>query len=241
MDRRNFMASGLGLMAAAATHGLMGAASATYPTIALAAQGEPTGPPRGKWVTLAPLPRAGGELLGASINGKLYASQGLLPGFKPAGMMYEYDPAGNAWTERKPMPRAVHHAAVTVLKGKMYLFGGFELPTLGPPGWVPVNDAWEYDPLMDKWRALAPMPTARGAGVAASVGEKLYVIGGAGPVPGASDTAIRPRQPQRSLGTVEEYDPATNQWRGRTSMPTPCNHMGGEAVNGKIYVIGGRL
>src|SRR5258708_9621118 len=24
-------------------------------------------------------------------------------------------------------------------------------------------------------------------------------------------------------------------------MPTPCNHMGGEAVNGKIYVIGGRL
>jgi N-acetylneuraminic acid mutarotase len=24
-------------------------------------------------------------------------------------------------------------------------------------------------------------------------------------------------------------------------MPTPCNHMGGEAVDGKIYVIGGRL
>ena len=52
---------------------------------------------------------------------------------------------------------------------------------------------------------------------------------------------IRPRQPQQSLGTVEEYDPATNKWRARAAMPTPCNHPGCEAVNGKIYVIGGRL
>src|SRR2546422_4122121 len=85
------------------------------------------------------------------------------------------------------------------------------------------------------------MPTARGGSVAAVVGGKFYVIGGAGPMPDASTPAIRPRQPQRSLGNVEEYDPATNKWRARAPMPTPCNHMGGEAVNGRIYVIGGRL
>jgi N-acetylneuraminic acid mutarotase len=85
------------------------------------------------------------------------------------------------------------------------------------------------------------MPTSRGGGVAAVVGGKIYVIGGAGPTPDASAPAIRPRQPQRSLSTVEEYDPATNKWRARAPMPTPCNHMGGEAVNGKIYIIGGRL
>src|ERR1700732_4925414 len=64
---------------------------------------------------------------------------------------------------------------------------------------------------------------------------------GARQVPDASAPVTPPRQPQRSLGTVEEYDPATNKWRARAPMPTPCNHMGGEAVNGKIYVIGGRL
>jgi N-acetylneuraminic acid mutarotase len=143
--------------------------------------------------------------------------------------------------QKKPMPHPVHHAAVTALNGKMYLFGGFDLPASGPPGWNPVNDAWEYDPTSDGWRALAPMPTLRGGGVAAVVGGKIYVIGGAGPVPDASAPVIRPRQPQRSLATVEEYDPATNKWRARAPMPTPCNHMGGEAVNGKIYVIGGRL
>jgi N-acetylneuraminic acid mutarotase len=232
----------MGLIAAAAAEGLIGAFKdpglRAQPVVA---QADTAAMPKGKWIRLAPLPRAIGELLGVAINDKLYASQGLLPGFKPAGLMYEYDPAGDAWTQKEPMPHPVHHAAITALNGKMYLFGGFDAPSSGPPGWNPVNAAWEYDPAKDDWRALAPMPTARGGGVAAVVGGKFYVIGGAGATADATTPAIRPRQPQRSVGTVEEYDPSTNAWRTRAPMPTPCNHMGGEAVNGKIYVIGGRL
>ena len=129
MRRRNFLASGLGLIAAAASEGLVG----TFNGIGLRAQPPVTlaGPPHGKWVRLAPFPQATGELLGVAINGKLYASQGLLPGFKPAGFVYEYDPAGDAWTQKKPMPHPVHHAAVAALNGKMFLFGGFDLPKIG--------------------------------------------------------------------------------------------------------------
>src|SRR2546423_2772625 len=75
------------------------------------------------------------------------------------------------------MPNPVHHAAVTALNGKMYLFGGFDLPATGPPGWNPVNNAWEYDPPTDGWRAIAAMPTPRGGGVAAAAGGKEYVTG----------------------------------------------------------------
>src|SRR2546422_2683171 len=239
MRRRTFVASGVGLMAAAASQGLVATLTGLHAQPAVPAA--PAGPPKGKWVRLAAIPQANGELLGVAVDGKLYASQGLLPGFKPAGLMYEYDAGRDAWTQKKPMPHPVHHAGVAALNGKMYLFGGFDLPPSGPPGWNPVNDAWEYEPATDSWRALAPIPTARGGGVAAVVGGKVYVIGGAGPVPDASTPTIRPRQPQRSLGNVEEYDPTTNKWRSRAPMPTPCNHMGGEAVNGRIYVIGGRL
>jgi N-acetylneuraminic acid mutarotase len=235
MHRRAFV-SGLGLIAAAVSQGLVLSVRAQPST-----PPAPPRPPQGKWTRLAPFPQAIGELLGVAIGGKIYASQGLMPGFKPAGFVYEYDPAGDAWTQKKPMPHPVHHAAVTSLNGKMYVFGGFDLPAAGPPGWNPVADAWEYDPVTDGWRKLAPMPTSRGAGAAAVVGGKVYVIGGAGPVAGASDPTIRPRQPQRSLANVEEYDPATNSWRARSSMPNPCNHMGCEAVDGKIYAIGGRL
>ncbi len=244
MRRRTFVAFGLGLIAEALSEGLVGTYKGSgvraQPLGTAAAESGPPGPPRGKWIKLAPFPQPIGELLGAAVNGKLYASQGLLPGFKPAGLVYEYDPARDAWTGKRPMPHPVHHAAVAALNGKMYVFGGFDLPG-GPPGWNPVSDAWEYDPSADGWRQLAPMPTARGGGVVAAVGGRLYIIGGAGPMPGASDPSIRPRQPQRSLGIVEEYDPTANKWRARAAMPTPCNHMGGEAVNGKIYVIGGRL
>src|SRR5256712_10390480 len=239
MRRRTFVASGVGLMAAAASQGLVGTLTGLHAQPAVPAV--PAGPRRGKWVRLAAIPQANGELLGVAIDGRLYASEGLLPGFKPAGLVYEYDTVRDAWAQKKPMPHPVHHAAVAALNGKMFLFGGFDLPTSGPPGWNPVNEAWEYAPATDSWRALAPMPTARGGSVAAVVGGKFYVIGGAGPMPEPGTPTIRPRQPQRSLGNVEEYDPATNKWRARAPMPTPCNHMGGEAANGRIYVIGGRL
>jgi N-acetylneuraminic acid mutarotase len=228
-------------MALAAGQGLVGPFNGARLRAQPASAPPGVDPPQGKWIRLAAFPQATGELLGAAVNGKLYATQGLLPGFKPAGLVYEYDPARDAWMQKKPMPHPLHHAAVTVQDGKMYLFGGFDLPLSGPPGWNPLNDAWEYDAASDLWRALAPMPTARGGGVAAVVGGKIYVIGGAGPTPDASAPSIRPRQPQRSLGAVEEYDPRTNTWRARSPLPTPCNHMGGEAVNGKIYLIGGRL
>jgi N-acetylneuraminic acid mutarotase len=244
MRRRTFVASGFGLVAAAAGERLVGSFGQAHAqpagATAAAAQGAAE-PPRGKWIRLAALPQATGELLGAALDGKLYATQGLLPGFRPAGLVFAYDPVSDAWTQKKPMPHPLHHAAVTAHNGKMYLFGGFDLPPSGPPGWNPVNDAWEYDPTSDGWRALSPMPTARGGGVAAVASGKIYVIGGAGPTADATSATIRPRQPQRSLGTVEEYDPGTNTWRTRSPLPTPCNHMGGEAVNGKIYVIGGRL
>jgi N-acetylneuraminic acid mutarotase len=131
--------------------------------------------------------------------------------------------------------------AFTEYHGKIYAFGGFVFPQSGPPAWVPINNAWEYDPANDNWKALASLPTKRGSAVAAVVGDKIYVIGGAANLPGSEAMALMPTVPQGVLGTVEEYDPAANTWRARSPMPTPRNHAAAGAVNGKIYVIGGRV
>ena len=62
------------------------------------------------------------------------------------------------------------------------------------------------------------MPTARGAASAAAVGGKLYVTGGANSLTGVTENGIHPARPHNVMGTVEEYDPATNTWRERQDL-----------------------
>ena len=198
---------------------------------------------QGKWVQLAPFPEPNEEILGVPAGGKLYVLAGLVsaPIWTPIGLVYEYDPATDHWTKKKPMALPAHHVALTEYHGKIYAFGGFVAPQSGPAAWIPINNSWEYDPATDTWKALAPLPTKRGSPLATVVNDKIYVIGGATTPAGSSQTSIDMMQAQDCLGTVEEYDPATNSWRERAPMPTPRNHAAVGVVNGKIYVIGGRV
>src|SRR5438552_3696542 len=101
---------------------------------------------QGRWVKLAPFPEPAEELLGASASGKLYVFCGLAPGWKPIGMVYEYDPGADRWTKKNPMPLPSHHVAFTEYKGKIYAFGGFVLPHSGPAAGVPIDSAREHGP-----------------------------------------------------------------------------------------------
>jgi N-acetylneuraminic acid mutarotase len=198
------------------------------------------------WKQAAPFPAPSEELLGATANGKLYVLAGLTsaPEWHPRGYVYEYDPATSQWTAKKHMPLPAHHVAFVGYYGKIYGFGGFVAPESGPSGWKPIDNAWEYDPVSDTWKALAPMPQNRGAGAAAAVNGKIYVIGGVELAPGSKDGVIRITAgawPHHAVGTNEEYDIASNTWRERSPMPTARDHLAVAAVNGKIYAIGGRL
>ena len=130
----------------------------------------------GKWIKLAPFPEPGEEVYGIAAGGKLYVFGGIAPVWKPRGLVYEYDPAKDAWNKKKPMALPAHHTALAEMNGKIYVFGGFVLPPAGPPAWQPIDNAWEYDPVNDNWKALAPMPTKRGSPVAAAVGGKIFLL-----------------------------------------------------------------
>jgi len=207
------------------------------------AQGQQGPPPApGRWGRLAPLPEKSEEFSFGDVNGKIYLFGGLPVGNKgPLGLVQEYDPATDKWTKKKNMPLATHHAAVVAYRGKLYLFGGQIQPQPGGPTQVPINNTWEYDPAADSWKALAAMPTIRTSPVAAEVGGKIYVIGGASVHPGQKVVSLSPTVPHRALDTNEVYDPATDKWETRSTMPTARSHMAVGVVNGKIYLIGGRV
>ena len=199
--------------------------------------------PTSPWKKGAPFPQPDEELYGVALNGKMYVIGGWDDG-KAGGVNYEYNPATDKWTKKQPMPRAAHHAALAAANGRIYVMGGFVPPkdTAIPVGgaWEPIDNAWEYDPAADSWKSLPPVPGKRGSALAAEVGGKIYVIGGATTVDGSKDPFFTFFGPSRVLATNDVYDPATNKWQSREPMSVPRNHAFGAAVNGKIYVIGGR-
>ena len=229
------------------------AASLLFSTVAFAQM------PKSPWKKAAPFPEPDEELYGVACNGKMFVIGGWKDG-TARGVTYEYDPATDKWTKKASMPHPSHHAALASFNGKIYVSGGFVPPqnTNVPTGgaWQPIDDMWEYDPAGDSWRSLAPLPGKRGSAVAVEVGGKIYVIGGVTTVEGSkepwtvsSGAAASPESvspfftffgPAQVLATNDVYDPATNKWERRKPMAVPRNHAFGAAVNGKIYVIGGR-
>ncbi|WP_040550487.1 redoxin domain-containing protein [Pedosphaera parvula] len=199
--------------------------------------------PPSPWKKGAPFPEPDEEYYGVACNGKMYVMSGWGDG-KARGVNYEYDADGDKWTKKTSMPLRAHHPALAAYNGKIYVFGGFVAPEKSPmpigAAWQPIDNVWEYDPAVDSWKELAPLPGKRGAAVAVEVRGKIYVIGGATTVEGSKTPFFTFMGPCNVLAANDAYDPATDKWESRKPMAVPRNHTFAAAINNKIYVIGGR-
>lgn len=83
------------------------------------------------------------------------------------------------------------------------------------------------------WTSKLASSTAREYAAAATLNDRIYVVGGqrtdAGTVPGPV------------TGVVEAYDPRTNTWAAMPSMPTARQGLVAAVANGKLYAIGGSI
>jgi N-acetylneuraminic acid mutarotase len=147
--------------------------------------------------------------------------------------------AENTWTQKAPMQEARANFGIAVVNGKIYAFGGDNGDNMGnaaPPTVITadtVNTNEEYDPATDTWTFKKPMPTARALLGIAVYQNKVYCIGGYYGRETADETEYF------NTNANEVYDPATDTWENRTSLPTPRFSTATNIVNGKIYVIGG--
>ena len=127
------------------------------------------------------------------------------------------------WETMEPMPTARSGLGVAVVDGKIYAIGGYNGSRLD------INEM--YDPETDTWVTKTPMLTARSSFGIAVVQNRIYVIGG---VTGPSDS-----ESSGKTGVTEVYNPETDTWETKTSMPTPRSNLCASVSNNKVYLIGG--
>jgi N-acetylneuraminic acid mutarotase len=135
------------------------------------------------------------------------------------------DIAEDSWVSKEPMPSTLNYPKAMMLNGKIYVVGAHYGENVN-------NSLFEYDPVTDNWTVRKSMSSSRLYFAVAACNNKIYVIGG----------GLNPQESYApdALSTNEVYDPVTDTWETKASMPTARWDLVAETVNDKIYVISGR-
>jgi N-acetylneuraminic acid mutarotase len=185
------------------------------------------GPDAGTYGSRSPLAEANSEMGVAEVGGKIYVVGGYPSSRVVQATVQVYDPKIDTWTLAAPLPMPIHHPVLGSVNGKLYSLGGQLGGANGQAAETNTDRSLVYDPAANVWTEVAPMPTARGAGAAAVIDDKIYVAGG--------------RPPASNAFAV--YDVSDNAWTTLTPLPQLFpnrNHIAAAAIGGKVYVAGGR-
>ena len=120
-----------------------------------------------------------------------------------------------------PVPRSEHPAVV--VDGEIVVSGGFVESGLGDD--TVTDTVGAYDPTTDTWRDLPAMPAPRHHGMAAVVGDRLFMIGG------YSISGFDP--------TSTMWELVDGEWVDRAPIPVPVGAGAAVELDGLIYVVGG--
>lgn len=184
----------------------------------------------GVWLSNPPLrPYPGDHHSAEVIDGKWYLFGGLRNG--SPGRVQIYDPVAHAWSLGADMPWLAGSTNTALIDGLVYAAGGVD------DDMFTTNECAVYDPVLDSWSSLSPMPDGRNHAAATTDGSRFWIFGG------RKGTNFV----QNGFPDVFVYDPLTDTWdwsgaMGTALVPMPVGRGGmGKAVwkDGEFYVFGG--
>ena len=169
-------------------------------------------PTSGNWTKLNTMPALPDMGAPAVVNDKVY-----IFGNSTTNTPFEYDTSTDTWTIRAAMPTARYAPATAIYDGKIYVLGGFS-------GSENKNEV--YDPATDSWQIKASLPSAHvysttDRPIAGVLNGQVYFF-------------------SHYSGIMAVYAASTDSWSSISGfVNSPESYSTGEAVNGKLYVIGG--
>jgi N-acetylneuraminic acid mutarotase len=129
--------------------------------------------------------------------------------------------ADGTWVELQPLPEARQEFPAVLFEGKIYTAGGMMNFTF-----TAVNRFESYDIRSNRWQRLADVPLAVHHTGMATVGGRIYVIGGA---TGTSTPSDR----------VFAYDPVGNTWSEKARLPQTTWAAAAVTYQERIYLFSG--
>jgi DNA-binding CsgD family transcriptional regulator len=158
----------------------------------------------------------------AALKGKLYLFGGW-DGEAYRSETYVYDPATDAWTTATPMPSPRAFLAAGAVGEGIYVVGGYdgqrELDTVA--FYEPAAEGAEGGP----WSTRAPLNQPRGGLGLATIGSRVYAVGGGWGAP---------------LAFNEQYDAKVDAWsRIAAPMVGQWRNLGVAALDNMLYAVGG--
>jgi N-acetylneuraminic acid mutarotase len=185
------------------------------------------------WTPRAPLPAVRHLPDGAAvINGKIYVPGGLTP-LGPSRSLFVYNVASNSWTTKALMPIRSHGGGAAAIDGKLWVLA---TPEDEDGFYTNPTRLFRYDPATDTWSEREPAPHHHHRAVVRAINGKLYVAGG---MTNTLRNEVTYQYEPEPWAELDVYDPATNVWTTKASMPTARWAAAGGVIDGKLYVAGG--
>ena len=131
-----------------------------------------------------------------------------------------------SWSQAAPACVARQVIYPAVLDGRLYVAGGLLDPNTGYSAHFEA-----YEPGQGRWTRLATLPQGRHHVALAAADGAIHAVGGF--------SGGFPRW--QAQADVFVYEPAADRWRPGVPLPAPRAEGVVEAVDGKLYVIGGRV
>ncbi|MGB7159996.1 MAG: kelch repeat-containing protein [Tepidisphaeraceae bacterium] len=190
------------------------------------------------WTQLAPIPKGAAEShAGIATDGTyIYWAGGQLGGeenlanLQATTAVWRYEIATNIWSRYIDLPDVRYAPAMVYLDGILYVSGGDDASRTDP-----TTTHWALDTrsASPAWANRAPLPKAGDHKGSAVVNGQIYAIGGEH---GHGTTYVQHDE-------VFAYDPATDTWTQKASMPWGSSHFEGATlvIGTKILVMGGRV
>ena len=143
---------------------------------------------------------------------------------------HQDEPKANCWKQLAPIkngPRQEHGVVAT--NNSIYVIGGTKM---GSGGRGQENSVEVYNIATNTWSDIPPLPIQIHHANVASVGGKIYVLGGL-------DGFVPTR---KTLGNIYRYDPAVGKWEELGQMPLGTERgSAAVAVNENIIYLAGGL